>query len=207
MRIAVIAAFSLIAVSSLVKAESTKYQQAVSATGAQSGIDLTEAPKIKADGALYALSGIIEQPADDGSFLANLSPSEENVPLVNALRQTRAISDRPSYFAVSVPKALQKYYFDNARISGGFDLVGRYISNTRYKTVGGQQKQAPVFEAVYIELWSNRAGAPTIYPTPAVATAPTATAAPAATPKPPQRNRPQPQLRISTQHVWTAPPA
>ncbi|KAF1046383.1 MAG: hypothetical protein GAK35_01070 [Herbaspirillum frisingense] len=181
MRIAIVAAFALVAASAFAQAPSAKFQQAIAATGAKAGGDLTDAPKIKADGALYSLSGTIQQSADDGSFLANLSPSEENVALANVLRQQRGIVDHPSYFAISVPKSLQKYYFDNAKIGSGFDVVGRYISNTKYQTVGGQQKQAPVFEAVYFELWSNRSAAPVTYPAPVAAAAPTV-AAPAATP-------------------------
>lgn len=181
MRIAIVATFVLVAASAFAQAQSTKFQQAIAATGAKAGGDLTDAPKIKADGALYSLSGTIQQSADDGSFLANLSPSEENVALANVLRQQRGIVDRPSYFAISVPKTLQKYYFDNAKIGSGFDVVGRYISNTKYQTVGGQQKQAPVFEAVYFELWSNRSAAPVTYTAPLPTAAPTG-AAPTAAP-------------------------
>lgn len=64
--------------------------------------------------------------------------------------QARVSTD---YFKVIIPKQLQAYYFDRARIEGGFDLIGRYVANTKYTTVAGQQRTAPVFEVVYIKLW------------------------------------------------------
>ena len=63
------------------------------------------------------------------------------------------MGESTDYFAVVIPKQLEKYYFDNAKVEGGFDLVGRYTSNAKYTTVSGTEKQAPVFEAVYFVLW------------------------------------------------------
>jgi len=63
------------------------------------------------------------------------------------------MGESTNYFAVVIPDQLQKYYFNGAKIEGGFDLVGRYVSNTKYKTVAGQEKSAPVFEAIYLVFW------------------------------------------------------
>ena len=85
--------------------------------------------------------------ADNGVFFV-LGHAREQVLARGGI--TPGLTD---YFAVTIPKSLQKYYFDNAKIDGGFDVVGRYVSNTKYKTVAGQEKAAPVFEAVYFVIW------------------------------------------------------
>lgn len=133
------------------------FSKAISAYGAKPGGELASAPKIRADGELYYLHGKIQLASEESpSFLASLSPSEENELLVKALRRSRGMGEITDYFAVIIPEQLQKYYFDNAKIGAGFDLIGRYTSNTKYKTVSGREMQAPVFEAVYFDLWSNR---------------------------------------------------
>ncbi|WP_369326430.1 lysozyme inhibitor LprI family protein [Alcaligenes nematophilus] len=137
-------------------AQADAFRQAISARGAKAGGELASAPKIRADGELYYLHGKIQQAGEAPSFLASLSPSEENELLANALRRSRGMGESTDYFAVVIPKQLQKYYFDNAKIGGGFDVIGRYTSNTKYKTVSGREMQAPVFEAVYLDLWAKR---------------------------------------------------
>lgn len=123
------------------------------AHGAKHGGDLASAPKIKPDGGMYYLNGKIKMAGEEPQFLAALSSSKENELLAGALRRSRGMGESTDYFAVTIPKSLQKYYFDNAKIDGGFDVVGRYVSNTKYKTVAGQEKAAPVFEAVYFVIW------------------------------------------------------
>jgi hypothetical protein len=120
---------------------------------AEHGGSLASAPKIRPDGAMYYMNGKIKMAGDRPEFLAALSSSQDNELLVNALRRSRGMGESTDYFAVVIPNQLQKYYFDGAKIEGGFDLVGRYVSNTKYKTVAGQEKTAPVFEAVYFVLW------------------------------------------------------
>ena len=137
-------------------AQTDAFRQAISTHGAKAGGELASAPKIRADGELYYLHGKIQQASESPSFLANLSPSEENELLAVVLRKSRGMGESTDYFAVAIPKQLQKYYFDNAKIGGGFDLIGRYTSNTKYKTVSGREMQAPVFEAVYLDVWSKR---------------------------------------------------
>ena len=58
-----------------------------------------------------------------------------------------------NYFKVKIPKAMQAYYFDNAKVGGGFDLIGRYVENISYRTVADQEKSVTVFEAVYFDIW------------------------------------------------------
>lgn len=120
---------------------------------AENGGSLASAPKIKPDGGMYYLNGKIKMAGDKPEFFAALSSSQDNELLANAMRRSRGMGESTDYFAVVIPKSLQKYYLGNAKIEGGFDLVGRYISNTKYKTVAGQEKLAPVFEAVYLVFW------------------------------------------------------
>lgn len=123
------------------------------AHNAKHGGDLASAPKIKPDGGMYYMHGKIKMAGDEPQFLAALSSSKENELLANTLRRSRGMGESTDYFAVTIPKSLQKYYTDNAKINGGFDVIGRYVSNTKYKTVAGQEKAAPVFEAVYFVVW------------------------------------------------------
>lgn len=106
-------------------------EQAMVAYSAENGISLASAPKIRPDGKLYALIGIIENAGSDPEFLAMLGSRD------------------PRYYMVKIPKSLRAAYFDKAKIGDEFLLVGRYTGNTNYKTIVGQQKSAPVFEAVY----------------------------------------------------------
>lgn len=131
----------------------TGIKEAAIAHNAKPGGALASAPKIKPDGGMYYLHGKIKMAGEEPQFLAALSSTKENELLAGALRRSRGMGESTDYFAVTVPKSLQKYYFDNAKIDGGFDVVGRYVSNTKYKTVAGQEKAAPVFEAVYFVMW------------------------------------------------------
>ncbi len=71
--------------------------------------------------------------------------------MVNALNGRQNTST--DYYFVRIPQALQADYFADAKIGGGFTLVGRYVSNLSYKTVGGQTLSMPVFEALYWRSW------------------------------------------------------
>jgi len=59
---------------------------------------------------------------------------------------------------------MQATYFEKAKINGGFDLVGRYVSNVSYATVAGQEMAAPVFEAVYFVMWEEPVNLPRTKP-------------------------------------------
>lgn len=152
-----VAALIFVSVLSFPAQAEGSFDHAIAQYSAENGADLASAPKIKPDGKLYFLHGKIQLP-DDGSagFMANLAPSEENELLANTLRRARGMGESTDYFGVALPDAMEKYYFDNARVGSGFDLVGRYVANMKYSTVGGRELQAPVFEAVYFDLWNKR---------------------------------------------------
>lgn len=117
---------------------------------ARPGDGLASAPKIRPDGALYYLHGAIK--TADGErpeFFANALAARNQ----EIAQRLMGRAESTSYFGVTVPKPLRSYYFDNAKIEGGFDLVGRYVANKKYTTVAGQEKLAPVFEAVYFRMW------------------------------------------------------
>jgi uncharacterized protein YecT (DUF1311 family) len=148
--------FSLIA-STAIAQVADSFKQAITQYGAEHGGNLASAPKVKPDGKFYYLNGKIQIPdKKNAGFLANLSPSEENELLANALRRSRGIGESTDYFGVVLPKSLEDYYFNNAKVGSGFDVIGRYVANTEYSTVDGREKQAPVFEAVYFDLWAKR---------------------------------------------------
>lgn len=135
--------------------QQSDFAQAIEIHSSNSGGNLASAPKIRPDGQLYHMSGRI-QDANDIVIFASLTSIEKNELLLRTLQRAQGVSQSTEYFAVVIPQELEDYYFDNAKIGGGFDLIGRYIQNTEYETVIGQTKRAPVFEAVYLDLWSNR---------------------------------------------------
>ena len=152
-----LAAALLVFLASPVLAQADAFKQAVAQYGAEHGGDLASAPKIKPDGKLYFMHGKIQIPdKSDAGFMANLSPSEENELLAGALRRSRGMGESTNYFGVSIPKSLESYYLNNAKVGGGFDVIGRYVANMKYSTVDGREMQAPVFEAVYFDLWAKR---------------------------------------------------
>lgn len=128
---------------------SNLYQASI-AFGAENGTGLASAPKIRPDGKLYAMHGAIEKAGNGPEFLARSSRGQSDEALLAAMRNS---STSTNYFKVKIPKAMQATYFDNAKVGGGFDLIGRYVDNISYKTVAGQEKSAPVFEAVYFVIW------------------------------------------------------
>lgn len=132
--------------------------EAAIAFDARRGEAVVISPKLRPDGHMYYMHGKIKIAGDEPTFLAVPSMSkleEQNVAVYNLRGIGQPINMREStdYFKVVVPKNLQEYYFNNARIEGGVDLVGRYVSNSKFKTVAGQDKTVPVFEVVYFTVW------------------------------------------------------
>lgn len=134
--------------------QSTDLRNLAQKYDAQPGASLASAPKIRADGKIYYLYGKIEQAKDGESFLlARLSESP-------AEHLSRKLMGYPSpestdYFGIIIPEEMQDYYYQNAKIDGGFSVIGQYQSNIDYKTVLGQNKNAPVFKALWFEMWSS----------------------------------------------------
>jgi uncharacterized protein YecT (DUF1311 family) len=142
---------------SVSNAQAQNFENAVTKYNASSGMHLARSQKIRPDDAMYALIGKIQQADEAPWFFANTSVPEESELLAKVLRRSRGeYGESTDYFGVIIPSSLEKYYFDNASIGGGFDLVGKYVDNIEYETIAGQKKKAPVFEAVYFDLWSNR---------------------------------------------------
>lgn len=140
------------------KVKPATLQEAAIYYNATYGGTLASAPKIRPDGKLYSLHGKIQLPENGkATFLANVSASSDNDYLAGALRKSAGMSaESTDYFSVVIPNGMSNYYFDNAQIGGGFDVVGKYVANITYQTVAGQTKQAPVFEAVYFDLWNAK---------------------------------------------------
>lgn len=125
--------------------------EAVIVYGAADGEELASAPKIKPDGKVYYITGKISiSKGVKPEFMAQLSFGDQKDALLRYAGYSSKLDSR--YFYVKIPKSLQSYYYDQAKIGGFFVMVGKYVANTGYKTVAGQQKSAPVFEAVYFEM-------------------------------------------------------
>ncbi|QNA89688.1 hypothetical protein G4G28_16615 [Massilia sp. Dwa41.01b] len=133
-------------------------EEAAIVHGARPGDGIVSSPKLRPDGALYYLHGRIKHADARPVFFA--VPTMSQVDQMNlAVYNLRGIGrqlnvpESTDYFKVLVPKALQEAYFANARIEGGFDLVGRYSAITTYRNALGQEKTGPVFEVVYFKPW------------------------------------------------------
>jgi len=140
------------------RTQPTSLEDAAIAFGASPGDSIVKSPKLKPDGALYYLYGKIKEADARPTFYAVPTMSKQaqfDLAVYNLRGVGRPfhVQESTDYFKANVPKQMQAYYFDNARIEGGFDLIGRYVSNTRYRTLAGQEKTAPVFEVVYFRAW------------------------------------------------------
>lgn len=121
-------------------------EQAKIAYGSEDGEYVVKSPKLNPDGKLYHLIGTIEKASGDlPEFIGKIY-----INYAYAALSPSILSISP-YFYVNIPEELRAYYFDNARIGGYFSLVGKYVANTEYETVAGQEKTAPVFEAIYFQ--------------------------------------------------------
>lgn len=119
--------------------------------GAADGSPLTKSPKIKPDKKTYYLQGQIHQADDNPHFLARLS-HPIHAELASFMMTGHMMPESTNYFAVILPEHLQEAYFENAKINGRFDLIGKYIDNMEYETISGEDKKAPVFMATYLKL-------------------------------------------------------
>ena len=145
-------------------------EQAAAQYNARDGSGLASAPKVRPDGGMYYMHGKLQQATDNRPvFIASLSSSQADE-LASAFANMlgrhpfSGITESHSYFKVIIPEAMQATYFEKAKINGGFDLVGRYVSNVSYATVAGQEMAAPVFEAVYFVMWEEPVNLPRTKP-------------------------------------------
>lgn len=121
--------------------------------GASHGWSIANNPKIKPDEKNYYLHGKIQDPIDgEPAFLAIQSGSEVNEPLLIAAERSGMAKSSRGVFYVVLPERLADYYYSNASLNQGFDLVGVYADNLPYSSMGGE-KTAPLLYASYFRLW------------------------------------------------------
>lgn len=110
------------------------------------GTDLASAPRLKPDGKMYAMSGIMEESDGGLNFTAQATPdfftAIEN--LKNGIQAKQS-----TYFFAKIPEKLRAEFYETAKINMHFSIIGKYTANTGYSTVSGQKKSMPVFDAVY----------------------------------------------------------
>lgn len=120
--------------------------EAMTAHDANFGTDLASAPKIRPDGKMYAISGIMEDSDGGLNFTALATPDLFTI-IDNAKKGIEI--NQSTYFFVKIPEKMRAEFFDTAKINMRFSIIGKYTANTGYSTVSGQKKSMPVFEAVY----------------------------------------------------------
>jgi hypothetical protein len=127
-------------------------KEALIAYGAENGAPLAVQPKIKPDGSLYGITGKIAIANDDDSFLAELTFWHTDRAVLRSLYPYDPSVAEPRYFGVKIPENIKSYYYENAKIGGSFEIIGRYTANQQYTTVDRETKTAPVFEVLYFKV-------------------------------------------------------
>lgn len=104
---------------------------------AEDGWDLAANPKLDADKDIYLISGVVEK-REAGLLLCATAPEEGKF--------------RGSYFAVRMQPKTKKPadIKDRLRVNGQIVVVGRYVRNLEYNTIGAGQKIMPVLDAVHL---------------------------------------------------------
>lgn len=130
------------------KAQPTDLQELLVAAGVPDGSSLARSPMIKPDGKTYGLSGVIELAEGSTSFTARSS-----LGLVAEIQRSAGVGAQPFYFRVHVPQSMRAAYEKSARIGMGVLVVGKYLSNSQYRTAAGSARTMPVLELVRFEPW------------------------------------------------------
>lgn len=136
------------------KRQAKSFEEAVAAYSAEEGTTLASAPKIRPDGKIYFLAGTIDSAEKNTSSFTALA-NNGFVSLAQGVLMGRGAGE-PKYFYVRLQKSMEAKYYDRAKIGIGFDFVGKYAYNIDYKTVQGQTKSMPVFDAFYFEFWDSK---------------------------------------------------
>jgi hypothetical protein len=116
------------------------FAEAQKAYGALNGFKLAQEPKVRADGRTYSVVGTIYR-ADD------------QTPVF--MGKVIGLNDSSNFVGVKVPKELEAFYFEKARLNKSFTVVGTYTKNLPYVATNGERGQMPVLEARYLELGSE----------------------------------------------------
>ncbi|GAB4059103.1 hypothetical protein GCM10028811_12240 [Uliginosibacterium sediminicola] len=113
-------------------------KEARTAYNSNDGAFLIGSPKTKADGGMYFVYAYLDRPTGELELRGRLDSADTGKPGIE-------------YFSAKIPEQF-KAAFANAQVGSIIGIVGRYVANQEYKTVLGQEKLMPVFEAVYFEL-------------------------------------------------------
>lgn len=94
-------------------------------------------PLLKADSKIYS----------NEDYLLRLDAQEKS----NLLRAKISWEGEVFYVFIRTSKTTTIFNEGNMRIGAGISVMGRYVSNMDYTTVGGSRKMAPVLDAMFIE--------------------------------------------------------
>lgn len=121
-------------------------------TGATDGSTTATSPKLKPDGKVYMMTGIVESIDANGGFVVTFSYG--GFPLVIQQTQNPRLTGS-DYFHVSTSSRFNGIELGDIAVGKGVDIVGTYRSNLSYKTVGGQVKSMPSFVPTFIGRWTS----------------------------------------------------
>jgi len=116
------------------KAEVKNAYDAALFYNADDGQSLMFRPKMQPDGKVYALFGVLDKVDEKGNVL-RIKAGTNYAIITKALAAKRGSG-----------------FVENLRVGMGFRIIGRYVRNTDYNTVGGETKTAATFEAIYLSL-------------------------------------------------------
>lgn len=112
----------------------SSFEDAVLALSPQFLEDIMEQPLLTADSGNYA-----------GAVVIDL-PMEQNILRVKLL----ALNPAPKYAMLRIGPKTVNWVRSGMRVGGTVLVIGRYVGNTRYRTVSGEERIAPVLEALYV---------------------------------------------------------
>jgi hypothetical protein len=57
----------------------------------------------------------------------------------------------PRYVYLKITKKTVNFSPESMSIGGTISVIGKYIDNVQYRTVGGEVKTAPIIECLYLD--------------------------------------------------------
>lgn len=95
---------------------------------------IAASPLLKANGKVYASKAVLDAEEEEG------------------LLRAVVIDQRGQYYAfLRTTKNTTFFNSDGLRVGGGISVLGRYVGNTKYTTLAGEAKSAPILDVMFIE--------------------------------------------------------
>lgn len=103
-------------------------------------------------GALFTLAGSPLLNADGKMYKGRVRIDVQEGKLIRVLSEILGIQERryPRYAYLKVVKTTRNFSPEGLRIGATIGVIGKYIGNMNYTTVGGETKTAPILEVAFL---------------------------------------------------------